>query len=445
MGFWNTIGKITGAITGAGPLLELGSSVIGAISGSNAQKSANQTNLAIADRNNQTAIDIANKNNQAAIDLQRENNEFNRQQAIDMFNMEANYNSPENQVARLRSAGINPSAFFGANGQISTGNESAAAPQAAAAGVSFQQPNLTTPQVSPIPSIAGGVIGAMEQLARIQNIKSNTGKTQAETQEITTLLGDKLRDLIATADGKELQNAYQEFENIMQPLYADNRLRREAMEIANLVADYNNALATNQNIKADTAKKKIETKLAKTNNKLLKQQSPLIISNLQKQGKLIDAQVRTEGTKQAANMANAKYYTELGITENQMREYKKEGARLANELAGYEAQENGALVSQRIETYLKKLKNEGLISDEEYKQAQQQTKYDIERSKDAAYNNTWFMRSLNVIERINNGITQWIPFAPDHGDYYESVEHFDSNGNSKGGTTTTRQTSRSRR
>ena len=96
-----------------GGLFSLGTSLISGISNNAAQKSANQANIAIANQNNQTQREIAAENNQLQVDMMRENNEFSRQMAIDMFNMENQYNSPVEQVKRLAAAGVNPAVYFG--------------------------------------------------------------------------------------------------------------------------------------------------------------------------------------------------------------------------------------------------------------------------------------------------------------------------------------------
>lgn len=411
MGFWNTLGKITGAISGVGPLLELGGSVVNAISGSNAQKKANETNMAIANQNNQTSIDIANKNNQASIDLQRENNEFNRQQAIDMFNMEANYNSPEQQVARLREAGINPSAFYAGQGQVSTGNENASAPQAASAGVSFQQPNLMTPQVSAIPSIAGGFIGALEQLARIQNIKQNTKKqgaetknTEAQTNRIVTLLGDELQSLILGNKGEELRNSYQEFENLMQPLYADQRLKETAQRITNLAAEYNNLMATGEVLKAEKALKDIQAVFTDTQNTQLKESTPLILANLRRQGQLIEAQTKTQGSMSYYYDMAGDNQAETAETTAQLRPYEVSIKKIERGIKAMDFQKDYKTFKAEVNAILAELNNRPDISDATKKKLQS----DADKARTQADWEEW-NQALNTAVQINKGASEWKP------------------------------------
>lgn len=78
------------AITAAGAL---GASILGGIFSSSSQRSANQTNLEIAKETNQQNKEL-----------------FNQQLAWaeDMWNKTNEWNSPQNQMAMLRKAGINP-------------------------------------------------------------------------------------------------------------------------------------------------------------------------------------------------------------------------------------------------------------------------------------------------------------------------------------------------
>ena len=62
-----------------------------------AQKEANKVNL-----------QIMRENNAAQLAAMRENNQFQTEQAIKMFQMENDYNSPYNALIRARKAGLNP-------------------------------------------------------------------------------------------------------------------------------------------------------------------------------------------------------------------------------------------------------------------------------------------------------------------------------------------------
>lgn len=95
------------AAIGGGALL--GGSIIGGISGSSAQKKANETNL-----------QIARETNEANAALAKQQQEWN----IDLWNMQNNYNTPAAQMQRYKDAGLNPNLIYG-SGSGSSGNATA--------------------------------------------------------------------------------------------------------------------------------------------------------------------------------------------------------------------------------------------------------------------------------------------------------------------------------
>lgn len=96
-----------------------------------------------------TKADAAREN----VQLQRETNQLNYQMhredqdfAVDMFNRTNEYNSPEQQAARLRAAGINPSAVLGAN---RNGGSVAAVSPSVPAGAPMVAPHVEPVSLSP--------------------------------------------------------------------------------------------------------------------------------------------------------------------------------------------------------------------------------------------------------------------------------------------------------
>lgn len=108
---------IAEAITGA-------TGLIGSLLGLKSQKSANQTNLRIAQMNNEWSERMMEKQHMYDVDMWNKNNE---------------YNDPSKQVERLKSAGINPALALG---NVSTGN--------ASGGNSVGLPSSTRAEVRPL-------------------------------------------------------------------------------------------------------------------------------------------------------------------------------------------------------------------------------------------------------------------------------------------------------
>lgn len=116
------------------------------IFGQQSQASQNYTiaknNLLLQEKSLNQQRDLFNKSLSHQISMQREQNAFNEEQAWKMFNAENEYNSPQEQLNRAISAGLNPMTVAGAN------PVSASSSPASAASVSApSQPQLVAPQM----------------------------------------------------------------------------------------------------------------------------------------------------------------------------------------------------------------------------------------------------------------------------------------------------------
>lgn len=134
---------IVGGIIGSAVIGSAASSIStasAAKSQADAQKSANETNLQIARETNEANTANTAATNATQIQLQREMNDFNVQQ----WNRNNEYNSPANQMARARAAGINP------NVVASDAASVASSPVQQLSTPQLSVPNLVTPQVSPV-------------------------------------------------------------------------------------------------------------------------------------------------------------------------------------------------------------------------------------------------------------------------------------------------------
>lgn len=315
-----SLGSFLGNIAKATPwgaVATLGSSLISGIAGNSAQKSANKTNIQIAEQNNQTQRDIAAANNQNQIDMMRENNQFSRDMALEMFNLENEYNSPVEQLKRLQEAGVNPAVYF-ANQNGSAGTADGASPSAAGTTISPQLPNMVTPQVQAVPPIVTGVLGALTQIAQMQQIKSQTKKQDRETAWIDDTAKASIRKILSEAEGQELHNAYQELDNALFEMSFDTRVKKESLELAKL---NNEIFALKRKGDLDKANELFaiaERKLTNTNNRILKQKAPLLIDQLMKENKLLDEKAATERSQQAENRASAQaHYASSRLTNEQ--------------------------------------------------------------------------------------------------------------------------------
>lgn len=107
--FGSTLQAIGTGLMAVNPLLGAGVSLLGFLMGRSSNKAANQANQQIAANTNATNIQLAREQQAYQYKMWKENNA---------------YNTPANQLKRLRDAGINP-AF--ALGQVATGNSTSPA------------------------------------------------------------------------------------------------------------------------------------------------------------------------------------------------------------------------------------------------------------------------------------------------------------------------------
>lgn len=202
-GLGKAVGKIGGAITkglGFGDTLKEGWENI-----------TGQTN---ARELNEAQLDFAKQNLDAQIAMNRENNAFNRQQAIDMFNLESDYNSPINQLNRLRAAGLNPAVAYGQGGAGVTGQTNASTPSSSGSGISAVMPSAV-----PIPSSGGFMLEALRAASGVVKDLAGASQNNAEARKILAMIPAELK-------GLELDNELKEFTNYWKPYELEANLKK---------------------------------------------------------------------------------------------------------------------------------------------------------------------------------------------------------------------------
>lgn len=164
-------------------------------------KQANAANLQAVRETNQTNREIAEMNNQWSLDAMREQNEWSRQQAIDMFRMENEYNTPAQQMERLRAAGINPAVALGGS-TTSIANSGDASTPAAAGLPTPVTPQIVSPHFQPVTPFTGGLIQALGDFAKMS-------VDEASSRKIRTMLSTELESLQLNNEGIKISNQLQ--------------------------------------------------------------------------------------------------------------------------------------------------------------------------------------------------------------------------------------------
>lgn len=147
---FNKSSNMQGLSNYIGPLISLAGSVGGALINANSTRKTNEAQIA-------HAMDLYN---------------MSREDAILFWQMQNEYNSPVEQMSRLRDAGLNPHLVYG-NGATTTAG-SISAPQAKMA-------NLHAPQYGDALSSA---MQGLSSYYTLEQQKANISKTRAETQSV---------------------------------------------------------------------------------------------------------------------------------------------------------------------------------------------------------------------------------------------------------------------
>lgn len=306
-------------VTGAGSAL---GSLVSGYFGSKAQKSANETNL-----------QIARETNQMTLDAMRENNAFNRQMAIDMFNMENAYNNPVEQMKRLREAGINPAVALGGSATSIANSGEIATPSASGT------PSLAFPHVEPVPNLLSGAINTMLQLSQLGLNRSTAKKQDAETNSIIATIEADIKQKLADANYKEALTDYQNIQSTLENLYGG---AQRAENINKTVAEYVNYLADADYKKAEEKLRAAQTELEKSKNDRVIKETPLIIENLKKTGQKIVAETQASKAAAKASIAAANASNANANKANEEAQTIKENRINVVELSKQQAREQKA-------------------------------------------------------------------------------------------------------
>lgn len=195
----------------------IGSAAIGAGGSLLSSFSNNMTSRDNAARSNRTNMDIANNNNAMQERLNAENNQFAHDEAdlayqreLDKMAIENKYNSPIEQLKRYQEAGINPSVAFAGNlAQAASSGGTAPMAQPHGSGVTPSMPSLITPSYQSPFSFVDGLSNGLLKYAQIKNIISESGKNDAQSDQIRSTMDALLDQIKESTRGEKLTNDLQ--------------------------------------------------------------------------------------------------------------------------------------------------------------------------------------------------------------------------------------------
>lgn len=238
----------------------------------------------------------AGKANKRGIKYAKEENDLQRNFQREMWNNQNWYNSPAEQMKRLKEAGINPHYYFGGSPQ----NQTAPVPSSGG-GVAVNQKGV---DFSPIAQAGQTMLQSELMKAQIDNINADTNKKNEETE------GQSLSNGVTT---KILANTDTD-------INLNNQIKGESIELTKAKVQSEkqeilNKIETNEQIK-QTVNNLIASKA------YTEQQTINLVSALA----LTKAQIITEGERQtniradtATKRANEQYTKQLAKTQSFVR------------------------------------------------------------------------------------------------------------------------------
>ena len=260
------------------------------------------------------------------------------------FLREAEYNSPQNQVARLAQAGLNPSAVLGQNG--STGLVSAAT------GNVHSSPSPSVPTggtVSGASASASSPIPMQNPLQGLETVGSFMRDVAQATKD-TTLLEPMVRLMVSQIYGQDLQNSLLETENFIKQANLPASIGKAYAEYEAALMDVTLKKSIDENYKADTLVKKAEELLKKAQAKCSDEQFKVLEFQVQHQLETWQADMKVKSSQAASNYGSAAYTNAMAASENAIREFKTKNAELLNDYQAFvnESVGNEAWLSTKL-------------------------------------------------------------------------------------------------
>lgn len=142
-----------------GAAIAAGASILGGVLGSRSQKKTNDKNMELAKYQNA---------------WQAQENEKAYQRNLEMWNLQNAYNSPTQQMARLRTAGLNPNLVYG-NGV--TGNSAGSTPQ-------YQPADIKRAELSPYRGWNQGLSDAVSNFLAYRSNRAQVENMEAQNSLI---------------------------------------------------------------------------------------------------------------------------------------------------------------------------------------------------------------------------------------------------------------------
>lgn len=269
---------------------------------------------------------------------QLQNKEWYNQQryannlALQQWYKQQEYNSPAATIQRGMEAGVNPAASLGFNfgstglsgAPTGVGSPSVSAPSPMPSDIGVgSQGSVGTGSLANIKNPADAISSMIGSIGTFVKDLSSAGLNKSQSNEISTLLAQKLRGLYLDNENKEFNNKILEVDAFIKENIKDAEVGKAWDEWVKLGADI---MYTNQ--LTDTSKQqeffyKYESLLSKAKEKLTSQQYLQLCVTFDSVIELYRQQINTEKAKQSEMYAQSFKLRAEGTTENELRPLRK--------------------------------------------------------------------------------------------------------------------------
>lgn len=351
---------------------------------------------------NKQNIALQRETNALNYQMFQEGNAFNRQMAFDMFNAENAYNTPAAQVERLKDANLNP-ALVAEGATATTGNGDASTPSAAAAAP------MVAPSVQPVGSPFENMFDNVEKLASAFQ-KVNAGNLSTAQKEF----------VLEQAKSERLDQINKETSNAILQAYgmkdADASVKEKLKKIEDLDSQISLRVKQGDLAEAEKLLKKAQEVAQGNQNKLFDSTFNYLVEQEQERLNLLKKEVITEGERAITerskqnlnNAAAANERSQIDInneTLKRLQDTHDDFVRIQH-LTWSNMAVDFKKAADTMQDYIDQMHNASLISDEEYNKAKALATI---AQRDANWQN--FDKVFNYVERLNNGVNKWAPWA----------------------------------
>lgn len=324
-------------------------SVIGGLFGSSSTKNTNKTNLQIARETNATNQQIASAANKLQSDLAFQA----REQSIQDWYREANYNSPKAQMERLQAAGLNPFLNMDKNGN--TGN-SQSMPQTIQPFTPTTIPAQTGAPMQPL-DYSGMFSGVAQGLQALAMAK----KSGVETKRLEATFQSYVDQMASEAETSAANAAVRKIDAKLAVKYGDMKYSKELAKLdkeINLLASQETLTDEQTNYYTRAAEEAMSRhEINVKEYEFLKEKFKYVQEYIKNEIELPRRQTTAQETQAAASVtqASAAVTQANAAWKNALNGEKRTNAdleRYANEIIGAYIDETGLHVSPEKRKYV---------------------------------------------------------------------------------------------